>query len=149
ARQAGRLPADQADGEDVRTRRRLRDGKQLDELERRPPALPLDHDALHLRHHRRHAAEGEEREHAEVEGDMEQRHSRPLRAANTPQAAAIGMTSSIERRPIPTATKQAAISASAAGFLASARPSLIDVPMKSPAPVAPTPVTTSRTTGCE
>jgi hypothetical protein len=47
-------------------------------------------------------------------------------------------------RPIPAARKHPAISARAAGRRASTRPSLTAVPMKSPAPAAPTPVTTAR-----
>src|SRR5204863_8699721 len=141
AGEAGNTPSDEAHDQDVGAGRGLRDGEELYELRRRRPAFHVDYQALHLRHHRGHAAEGDQREHAEGEREIGEDHSQPRRAQTTPIAAASGMTMSIDTRPTPTLTKQPEISASAAGLRTRALPSLSAVPMKNPAPVAPTPVT--------
>src|SRR6185369_1815077 len=141
ARKAPDLPADQARDQHVRARRGLPDGKGLDEVRGREPALHVDHEALHLRHHRRQPADRDEGKQREVEAELDQAHSQPRRAANTATPSPIGTTISSETRATATSRKHAAISASAVGFFASGRPSLTAVPMKSPAPAAPTPVT--------
>src|SRR5205085_7761229 len=137
AGKAGGAPADQADDQHVRPGRRLRDGEELYELRRGGPALHFDHQSLHLRHHRRHAAEGDQREHAESKREIGEDHSQPRRAKKMPIAAASGMTMSIDTRPTPTVRKQPATSTSAAGLRTRALPSFSAVPMKRPAPVAP------------
>src|SRR3954453_9932569 len=134
AGEPGDTPADEADDENVGAGRSLRDGEELYELRRRRPAFHFDHQALHLRHHRGHAAEGDQREHAEGEREIGEDHSQSRRAQKTPIAAASGMTMSIDTRPTPTLAKQPAISASPASLRTKAFPILSAVPMKSPAP---------------
>src|SRR2546422_322931 len=129
--------------------RRLRHREQLHELGGRHPALDVDHVALHLGKDRAHAAERKQRQHGKVETQLEEnQRSSPL-DKSIPTAAATGTTMSSDTRPIATARKQAAIIASAAGRLASGRPSFTAVAMNSPAPAAPTPVTAAWIIGLE
>ena len=64
-------------------------------------------------------------------------------------AAAIGSTQRSETRPMPTAIRQPSATARPAGFERSGRASLMAVPMKRPAPAAPTPMTTARSVALE
>src|SRR5204862_192900 len=128
---------------------RLRHREQLHELGGRHPALDVDHVALHLGKDRAHAAERKQRQHREVQTQLEENQSSSPLDKSIPTAAATGTTMSSDTRPIATARKQAAIIATAAGRLASGRPSFTAVAMNSPAPAAPTPVTAAWIIGLE
>src|SRR5207237_10274504 len=102
---------------------------------------------LHVGDDRAQATEREQRKQREVQTELEQRHSMRLREQYRPTITAMGITTSSGTRPIATATKQPAISTTAAGLRAIGRASLTAVAMNRPAPEAPTPVTTADTGG--
>src|SRR5262245_45255139 len=81
AGEAGHLPADQADDEDVRPRRRLGEREQLRELRTGHPAVHLDDIAVHLGQHGDHSAHRDQREEREIQRQLRERAHRLLHAA--------------------------------------------------------------------
>src|SRR6266536_490388 len=72
AEHAGNLPADQADDEHVRPRRRLRQREELREVGVGQPVLCLDRAQMDLRDHRVGAADRQQRQHQELRRELDQ-----------------------------------------------------------------------------